>query len=283
MKYVVSLLGLFLIMTVSAWSHPEVQASEDVVARHYKEGQFWRFRLTERGGDPLDYNTSRLADGIYEIIFSENQLNAFYVGSEQTKQALDPAHPTLRQMLGLDKDFQFPLSIGREWTYSYTQRISVPAPATPAFHFLRHTVHIMVSGLEEVTTRAGTFRAFKLVKDDKLDTSWRRLPATMYFSEETQSIVRLNGVVLGGRRRTVELIRYGVIPSATPVVRDPSAPKTGDVGSSPTVQQQPPVSAASTKLEASSQQIIPPSTTLSPSASSVLPPVADRLELLIDQ
>jgi hypothetical protein len=220
MKHTLQLIALVSVFFFSLL-HSNIEADEVATALDgiksppYHEGQFWRFRLTERGGDPLDYNTSRLSQGVYEIIFSGNQLKAFYIAPDQTMEEVDVGNPSFAQWLGMDNDFQFPLSINANWTYRYTRRISRPAPATPAFRCIAHTVSINVSGVQDVKTQAGSFRAFRLVKEDKFDTSSRRIPTTILYSDQTRSVVRLAG---GGRRQSVELIAYGIVSGSTPLV-----------------------------------------------------------------
>jgi hypothetical protein len=165
--------------------------------------------------------SARLVSGIYEISYSQNQLKAFYVKSGKEREELNPVPPLLMRLLGRGRDFSVPLTVGKKWSYEYTERITLPSPCSPCSHFLGRTVEINVVGMENVTAEAGTFEAFKLVKEDRPQTSWRRWVTTYYFSPATRSVVKMfydvsvdTGI---GMKREIELIKYGVASGVPPV------------------------------------------------------------------
>ena len=197
----------------------------------YLEGQFWQFRLKE--WDATAYNSARLVSGIYEISYSQNQLKAFYVNPGEEREELNPVPLLLRQLLGRDRDFSVPLTVGKKWSYEYKVLITLPIPCSPCFRFLRRAVEINVVGLENVTTEAGTFEAFKLVKEDKPKTSSRRRVTTYSFSRVTGSVVKmLYDASMGtgiGMKREIELIKYGVVSGVPPLVAAPDVdPMVGE-------------------------------------------------------
>jgi len=199
--------------------------------RPYLEGQFWQFKLRE--WDAASYDSARLVSGIYEISYSQNQLKAFYVKPGEEREELNPVPPLLMRLLGRGRDFRFPLTVGKKWSYEYTERITLPIPCSPCFHFLRRAVEINVEGLENVTTEAGTFEAFKLVKEDGPKTSWRRWVTTYSFSRVTGSVVKMFLDVSGdtgiGRKREIELIKYGAVSGVPPLVAAPDVdPMVGE-------------------------------------------------------
>jgi len=206
-------------------------AQEQTKRPPYLEGQFWRFKLKE--WDATDHNSARLVSGIYEISYSQNQLKAFYINPGEEREELNPVPPLLWQLLGGDRVVSPPLSVGKKWSYEYTVRITVPVPCSPCFHFLRRAVEINVVGLENVTTEAGTFEAFKLVREDRPKTSWSRQVTTYSFSRATRSVVKMfydGSVDTGiGMKREIELIKYGVVSGVPPLVAAPDVdPMVGE-------------------------------------------------------
>jgi hypothetical protein len=85
------------------------------------------------------------------------------------------------------QDLKFPLSIGQKWTYEYE---ATPAGARRS---QRRSVEVTVVGLEQVSTPAGSFKAYKLVATG----SWGKAGGatiTSFFSPETKSVVKRSNV-----------------------------------------------------------------------------------------
>lgn len=117
---------------------------------------------------------------------------------------------SLLALLGLSedpgyRDLEFPLSVGKKWNYTYRARLR-----GERIPFLR-SVEISVVGIEQITTAAGTFSAFKLVKEDWYRRS--RWITTYFYSPETRSVVKSlydSSVGSGsGGKREIELVKFG--------------------------------------------------------------------------
>jgi hypothetical protein len=74
-------------------------------------------------------------------------------------------------------------------------------------------VQVRVSGIEDVITPAGTFRAFKLEKEDSTGPASRWL-TTYFYSPEIRSVIKSHydsshGTDGTGGKREIELIKFG--------------------------------------------------------------------------
>ena len=84
---------------------------------------------------------------------------------------------------------KFPLSVGQKWTYEYKTR-------PPGFkQDQNRSVEVSVTGMEQVTTPAGSFKAYKLVRTESWlrqgkQTGWTSNTVTYFYSPETRSIVK---------------------------------------------------------------------------------------------
>ena len=77
----------------------------------------------------------------------------------------------------------------------------------------RKTVEINVPGIEQTTTAAGTFKAYKLVVDE----SWsgtgrlaqrRYISSTYFYSPETKSVIKESDQSYDGSKLEMELIKF---------------------------------------------------------------------------
>jgi hypothetical protein len=192
----IAALALFL----SPFSSPAQEPAPQPV---WKEGDAWQFNIKERD---FGSKMSNPLDGIYECVFSEGTIKMFSVRGD-AKQPLSPRPAPLFVMFNLLKEqpqLKFPLTVGEKWNYRYTIRI--PGMEKD----LNRSVEIVVAGIEEVTTPAGKFRAFKLTKDDR--SSGRDFwVTTYYYSPETKSVVRsfldMSGAGTAGKR-DIELVKF---------------------------------------------------------------------------
>ena len=187
-----------------------VFGQEQAPAPNIKAGDFWQFKARE-----YDFvgSSSNTVNGIYEISYVQGGAKFFYLTGDK-KEELDPktlAGAVLFAYLGRGKIFQdlkFPLSVGDKWNYEYRG-------AAAGGKAKARSVEIRVTGVEQVTTAAGTFRAFKLEKDDR--TGPRDFWLTsFYYSPETKSVVKSfldgsSGTGSGGKRE-IELIKFGSAP-----------------------------------------------------------------------
>jgi hypothetical protein len=82
---------------------------------------------------------------------------------------------------------QFPLFVGKQWDVSEDTGRSRQFRTTVE---IMRNVHSRVTGFEEVTTPAGTFKAFKI---ETTATEGKRglFSRTVFYSSETRSVVKL--------------------------------------------------------------------------------------------
>jgi hypothetical protein len=105
-------------------------------------------------------------------------------------------------------DLKFPLSVGQKWNYE----IMVRPPGTRRDQ--RRSAEVTVVGQEQVTTPAGSFKAYKLVRSE----SWSSTgmagrgssnTSNFFYSPETRSIVkRVTENSNNPGITTVELIKF---------------------------------------------------------------------------
>ena len=77
---------------------------------------------------------------------------------------------------------------------------------------LNHFVEISVTGIEQVSTPAGDFRAFKLEKEDKAATGQYPWVSTYLYSPQTKSVVKSSFYSAqsgAGLKIDMELIKFG--------------------------------------------------------------------------
>ena len=114
--------------------------------------------------------------------------------------------PVLLGLLTFAPNLNFPLTVGKQWTRDY-KGTYIGSSRTMA-----RKVTYEVKGIEQVTTPAGTFRAFKLESDDR--AAPRDFWVTNYwYSPETKSIVKFQfDATAGGQeqglKRDIELIKF---------------------------------------------------------------------------
>jgi len=135
-------------------------AQEQAPAPNHKNGQSWQFKVTEvhKGVARSD-----AFDGIYELrVVGEKIAVSQLVDGK--REPVTARAGILRELVGVaqtdDPDFKFPLSAGQKWSYSYQAR------AVGAKKPIQRAVEINVTGPEQIATPAGTFKAFKIKKED---------------------------------------------------------------------------------------------------------------------
>lgn len=184
-----------------------VQGQEQVSAPVRKDGQSWQFKVTDvhKG-----LSRSDAFDGIYEVrVVGEKITVAKLVDGK--REAVTARAGVLRELVGVaqtdDPDFKFPLSTGQKWSYSYQAR------GIAAKKAVQRAVEISVTGPEPVSTAAGTFKAFKITKEDGGGAGQQTWLTIHYWSPETNSVVKSSydstaggGV---GTIREVELVKFG--------------------------------------------------------------------------
>jgi hypothetical protein len=171
-------LGLSLTAALPAF------AQEQAPAPAHKDGQSWQFKVTEvhKG-----VSRSDAFDGIYELRVAGEKIAVSQLVDGKREPVTSRAG-VLRELVGVsqqdDPDFKFPLSAGQKWSYSYQARaIGAKKPQ-------QRQVEINVTGPEQVSTPAGTFKAFKVKKEDGGGGKQLTWVTIHYWSPETNSVVK---------------------------------------------------------------------------------------------
>jgi hypothetical protein len=170
-----------------AWSTAIVLAQEQAPAPSFKEGDTWQFNITRKG--QAVSSTAQLA-GTYELAFLQGKFKLYQVsGSQKTELEIVPSNEGLLSLVGQREQrphLKFPLSVGQKWTYEYTNR------PIGAKRDQNRSVEVSVVGMEQVTTPAGSFKAYKLIRTESwpvargLNTN----TTTYFYSPETRSTVK---------------------------------------------------------------------------------------------
>ena len=185
-------------------------AQEQAAKPEYKEGDVWQYRVSEKG---FAAYSSEALNGNYELTFVQGKIKAFFLnGSNKEEVNLahnEPGEDLLLLLGGTDErpDLKFPLTAGQKWTYQYetTPRASRRSQTRSG--------EIVVTAVEQVTTAAGSFKAFKLVKSE----SWSRTvkrggmsgnSSTYFFSPDTKSVVKSSFINDAGGTRDIELLKF---------------------------------------------------------------------------
>jgi hypothetical protein len=185
---------LFVFAAVISWSTAILFAQEQAPAPSLKEGDTWQFNISRKG---QSVSSTDRNEGIYELSVTQGAVKLYAIdGGQRSEIPIQPDGPTqvLLRLVGKSDqraDLKFPLSVGQKWTYQYETNLSGLPRAR------RRNVEVTVAGIEQVTTPAGNFRAYKLVRSESWSMtspggfSGRNSVTTTYFySPETKSIVK---------------------------------------------------------------------------------------------
>ena len=180
--------------------------SQEVPPPVFQDGDFWQFKAVETSVGGI--SRSNPFDGMYEVFYSQGNFKTF----QMTGNGREPAGPSARGPLlaflgqgSVIKDLQFPFSVGQKWDYKY-EFTAIGSKKS----FLR-TVEIHVTGVEQVTTPAGNFSAFKLEKEEMFKLGEHPWVGTFYYSPETKSVVKysFDSTQTGaGTKRESELVKF---------------------------------------------------------------------------
>ncbi len=225
---VLSLAVLFL--TLTAWRLPAFGApncGEPTLAPHHQTGEKWTWR-DERGGELTevvqaigDLTEMKLPNG--DVAFHDNDLIVQFVkrrsGEIVRTQSIEPfvtglrsANPTVGQ-----RTLDFPLQVGKGWSYSYTVSAARGGRGTLAPFW--YTLKIIAC--EEVSTPAGKFPAFKVeVTEDYNDRASTSLgpPATsgvyhLWYAPQVKNYIKRHyepSAHWGIAARDFELVKFEV-------------------------------------------------------------------------
>jgi hypothetical protein len=177
------------------FSSSVVFAQEQAPAPSFKEGDTWQFNIARKGqvGSSTDQN-----EGMYELSVTQGAVKLYELsGSQKNEIPIHPEGPSqgLLRLVGKSDqrpDLKFPLSAGQKWTYEYVTR------PTGSKQDQRRSVEVTVAGMEQVTTPAGAFKAYKLMKSESWSTGQRGKQGgsttTFFYSPETRSVVKSSNV-----------------------------------------------------------------------------------------
>jgi hypothetical protein len=269
----------FIVAIVFLWAASGL-AQERPERPPYREGEFWQFKYRSWDWMPLSTDSTRLPDGIYEIVYSQKQFRTFYAGPDE-REEMSPANAKLMPLLAQGQDFQFPLAPGKKWSYEYTLTQAMGDGGPVHIVHWRRIVELNVEGIVSVSTGAGAFKAFKVVKVDRRIGSYRPREVTTYhYSEQTNSVVKM---LFGGGGAKIEavLIKHGIGPAALNLVSDPKSESTQAAKTTGAATASVPVTNAAIDVAQKTPQPSVPSLEAA-SAVMSLPP-ADRLELFIGE
>jgi hypothetical protein len=188
---------LFSIFAVALfWSTAVVLAQEQAAPVH-KEGDTWQFNFSRKGQIA---SSTEQNDGMYELSITQGVVKIYQAnGNQKNDMPIQPDGPSqgLLRLIGKSDqhdrpNLKFPLSAAQKWTYQYVTR----PPNTRRDQ--RRSVEVSVAGMEQVTTPAGTFKAYKLIRSESWSSgiagTGSTNTTTYFYSPETRSIVKSSTV-----------------------------------------------------------------------------------------
>jgi hypothetical protein len=171
-----------------------VLAQEQAPAPVHKEGDTWQFNFSRKG--QIASSTDQLNEGVYELSVLQGDVKLYESNGGQRSEI--PIRPGLLRLIGKSDEnrrpeLKFPLSVGQKWTYEYQVR------PPNSRRDQRRLVEVSVAGIEQMTTPAGTFKAYKLIRGESwsstgLSGSGGSNTTTYFYSPETRSIVKSSTV-----------------------------------------------------------------------------------------
>ena len=171
-------------------------AQEQAQAPVYKDGDFWWYRVAGR---------------IYELTIIAGKLKIFDPKPDQKIPVEGERAEELVNLVGAgqgQKEFlEFPLSVGKEWTARYDtgKQVHTKGGGTQA---VMRSAENKVTGIEDVTTAAGTFRAFKIQRRE-IQRGKESISGSLYYSPETRSVVKYEYGFPGKATKVMELTKFG--------------------------------------------------------------------------
>lgn len=198
--------GLILIALIS-FSFPNIDlyAQDQAPEPIFRKGDYWRFRVQEEN---MTYSTRSLG-GEYELTYNGKTFvitqgdgaNLRFVAKEQSEVGILFAMVG-RGMFHGGQFLKFPLFVGQRWDLEYSMVIR--GDSRP----LRFSARNEVLNIETLSTPAGTFRTFKIIRSFEN----RKFGTFTYnYSDETKSIVKIvyDFQESNGGTRIVELMNFG--------------------------------------------------------------------------
>jgi hypothetical protein len=193
------MLGVFAIAIV--FSQTAAFSQDEATKPKYKNGETWLYTLKEGGSIG---SSSRSLNGTYELSIVDGKLKVAAVNGSE-KEDLEPRPASLVGMLTFGPNLDFPFIVGKQWTRDYK------GTYVGSSKQMSRKITYEVKAIEQVTTPAGTYRAFKLESDDRAGPR-DYYTTTYWYSPETRSIVKskFDGSAGGqqtGLQREIELTK----------------------------------------------------------------------------
>ncbi|MGH7768027.1 MAG: hypothetical protein ACREQP_11270 [Candidatus Binatia bacterium] len=171
-------------------------SQEQAAAPAYRDGDYWWYRF---------------AGKVYELAIVEGKLKIFDPKPDQKVAIEGERAEELANLVEIGeakKDFlDFPLSIGKKWSSQYDtgKQRTVRRGGTAT---LMRTATSQVTGIEDVKTPAGTFRAFKIERSES-QRQKDSISGSLYYSPQTRSVVKYEFALPDKPTRVIELTKYG--------------------------------------------------------------------------
>src|SRR5262245_49334492 len=189
---------LFVLAAMIFCSTAILFAQEQAPTPSFKDGDTWQFNIFRKGqiGTSTEVN-----EGMYEVSVTQGVVKLYQVdGGQKIEKTIEPDGPTQTfvRLIGQSETqrptLKFPLSVGQTWTYQYETR-----PPGSKFN-QRRSAEVSVVGMEQVTTPAGSFKAYKLIRSESASSGslvggTSNVTTTYFYSPETRSIVKSYRVV----------------------------------------------------------------------------------------
>jgi hypothetical protein len=199
-----------VVITLLFFGINSLSAQDQAAKPTFKEGDTWQFNV--RRSNRQAESTAELL-GIYELTYRGGKIKAFSVEGAKKDELnltdpMDGPAQTLLSWLGSSESRQilrFPMSVGQKWSYQFDSR------GAGTRNITRHDVDVVVTGIDQVKTPAGTFKAFKLVGEDGWAfgrSGHRTFSTTYFFSPDTKSLTKLTSERNDGGVGDLELIKF---------------------------------------------------------------------------
>jgi hypothetical protein len=198
-----------LIFAIFLSAAPLLLGQDQAAAPEIKQGDFWVFQVTEKD---FSAQSTQALGGEYEVFYTKEKFLVRRPGGTETV----PNTAEIKRMIPFDDErhyLQFPLAVGKKWSAHYEVQLRGASKEA------ERTAETTVSGMEEIVTPAGKFRAFKIERYDTGGGGRKggtgNFVYTYYYSPETRSVVKYHyeaenkssGMV--GSKRDIELIKFG--------------------------------------------------------------------------
>jgi hypothetical protein len=206
-------LAIIIVALVLLTIVPAAPGQEESRRPIFRDGSFWQYRASQEN---WFYDRSADLIGNYEVVLENHRLRVFAIKGNEREEINQPGAYELRGMTCLVRsDWKFldcPIQVGKTWKASTRVNLNVPAGRSSPIE-----IEYAVKGMEEVTTPAGTFNAFRIEGYYQRPTKegFVQNKFVHFFNQDCQCIVKFRrqvevGATAGaGPKREIELIKLG--------------------------------------------------------------------------